>query len=152
MYLLHFENAHWIIFSNSVVQFWLKIQSQLSTVTETLWQVRLKSVLFAVRISNSPLLPFNSCFNIVTCWMVSSSRGATTSSKLMVQFLGRGYYYSSTEKLDMSTQFDGIGYIITLFIKKLRVNLGVRPNFGCPHPSAPKWLRPCPADVILCTL
>jgi len=29
------------------------------------WQVTLKSVLFRVRISNSPLLPFNSCFNIV---------------------------------------------------------------------------------------
>ena len=29
------------------------------------WQVRLKSVLFRVRISNSPLLPFNNCFNIV---------------------------------------------------------------------------------------
>jgi len=26
---------------------------------------RLKSVLFGVRISNSPLFPFNSCFNIV---------------------------------------------------------------------------------------
>jgi len=29
------------------------------------WQVRLKSVLFRVRISNSPLFPFNTCFNIV---------------------------------------------------------------------------------------
>ena len=29
------------------------------------WQIRLKSVLFGVRISNSPLLPFSSYFNIV---------------------------------------------------------------------------------------
>jgi len=29
------------------------------------WKVRLKSVLFRVRISNSPLFPFNSCFNLV---------------------------------------------------------------------------------------
>ena len=34
------------------------------------WQVRLKSMLFGVRISNSPLLPFNSCFNIVHSFSV----------------------------------------------------------------------------------
>ena len=43
-------------------------------------------------------------------------RGATTSSKLGVQFLGLGYYYPSTEnKLDRSTQFGAVGYIITLY-------------------------------------
>ena len=34
------------------------------------------------------------------------------------------------KKLDRSTQFGAIGYIITLFIKKLCKKLGVRPNFG----------------------
>ena len=44
------------------------------------------------------------------------SSGATTSSKLGVQFLGLGYYYPSTEKkLDRSTQFGAFGYIITLY-------------------------------------
>jgi len=42
------------------------------------------------------------------------------------------------KKLDRSTQFGAIGYIITLFIKKLRKNLGVRPNFwGSGPPNLP---------------
>ena len=65
-------------------------------------------------------------------------RGATKSSKLGVQFLGLWYYYPSTEKIDWSTQFGSIGYIITLFIKKLRENLGGLSNFwgdsGPPQP------------------
>jgi len=48
-----------------------------------------------------------------------SNRGATTSSKLGVQFLGLGCYYPSTEKeLDRSTQFGAVGYIITLYSSK----------------------------------
>ena len=42
-------------------------------------------------------------------------RGATTFSKLGVQFLGLRYYYPSTEKIDRSTQFGAVGYIITLY-------------------------------------
>jgi len=46
-------------------------------------------------------------------------RGATTFSMLGVQFLGLWYYYPSTEKkLDRSTQFDAVGYIITLYSSK----------------------------------
>jgi len=57
-------NAYWLIdwFSSLM----------LTNITITLfhrnteqWQVRLKSLLFGVRISNSPLLPSNSCFNII---------------------------------------------------------------------------------------
>jgi len=55
-------------------------------------------------------------------------------SELGVQFLGLGYYYPSIEKIDRSTQFGAVGYIITLFIKKLRKKLVVRPNFGGPDP------------------
>jgi len=43
------------------------------------------------------------------------TRGATTSSKLGVQFLGLGYYYPSTEKIDRSTQFGAVGYMNTLY-------------------------------------
>ena len=40
-------------------------------------------------------------------------------TKLGVQFLGLGYYYPSTEKkLDRSTQFGAVGYIITLYSSK----------------------------------
>jgi len=41
------------------------------------------------------------------------------------------------KKLDSSTQFGAIGYIMTLFIEKLRENLGVRLSFGgrTPDPS-----------------
>jgi len=46
------------------------------------------------------------------------TRGATTSSKLGVQFFGLGYYYPSTEKIDRSTQFGAVGYIITLCSSK----------------------------------
>ena len=36
-----------------------------------------------------------------------------------VQFLGLGYYYPSTgEKLERSTQFGAVGYIITLYSPK----------------------------------
>jgi len=56
-----------------------------------------------------------------------------------VQFLGLGYYYPSIEKIDMSTQFDAVGYIITLYSSKGIKKLGVRPNFGevrTPVPSS----------------
>jgi len=46
------------------------------------------------------------------------TRGATTFSKLGVQFLGLAYYYPSTEKIDRSTQFGAVGYIITLYSSK----------------------------------
>ena len=67
--LLNFKNAH-----NFILKFSTLILTKnynhinFFTVTETLdqqWQVRLKSVLFRVRISNSPLFTFNSCFNKV---------------------------------------------------------------------------------------
>jgi len=45
-------------------------------------------------------------------------RGAATFSKLGVQFLGLGYYYPSTEKLDRSAQFGAVGYIITVYLSK----------------------------------
>ena len=38
------------------------------------------------------------------------------------------------------TQFGAVDY--TLFIKKLRKKLGVRPNFGGSGPPDPQWLRP----------
>jgi len=44
-------------------------------------------------------------------------------------------YHPSTEKIDRSTQFGAVCHIITLFIKKLPENLGVRPNFGGSEPS-----------------
>jgi len=89
----------------------------------------------------APLMIINKCY-IVDIFRrvlaISASRGATTSSKLGVQFLGLGYYYTSTEKkLERSTTFGAIGYIITLFIKKLRENWGVRPNFGGSGPPPP---------------
>ena len=63
--------------------------------------------------------------------MIFVSRGAATFSKLGVQFLGLGYYYPSTEKIDRSTQFGAVGYIITRYSsKKLSKKLGVRQNFG----------------------
>jgi len=59
-----------------------------------------------------------------------------------VQFLGLGYYYPFTEKIDRPTQFDAVGYIITLFIKSyvkfwgsvqiLRVGTSPTPS-GCAH-------------------
>ena len=51
-------------------------------------------------------------------------RGATTFSKLGVQILGLGYYYPPTEKIDRSTQFGAVGYIITLYSSKSYVKLG----------------------------
>ena len=44
---------------------------------------------------------------------------------------------STEKKLERSTQFGAIGYIVTLFIKKLRENLGSPSNFfegGGPDP------------------
>jgi len=35
-----------------------------------------------------------------------------------LQFLGLWYYYPSTEKIDRSTQFGAVGYIITLYSSK----------------------------------
>ena len=49
-----------------------------------------------------------------------------------VQFLGLGHYYPSTEKkLDRSTQFGAVGYIITLYTSNSYVKTwGVHPNLG----------------------
>ena len=62
---------------------------------------------------------------------------------LVVQFPGLGYYYPSTEKIDRSTKFGAVGYIITFYSSKAMLNLGVRPNFGEVRTPRPHWLRPC---------
>jgi len=68
--------------------------------------------------------------------LILITRGATTFSKLGVQFHGLGYYYLSnfsveTEKLDRSIRFGAVGYIIALSSSKSYVkSWGVRPNFG----------------------
>jgi len=49
---------------------------------------------------------------------IAATRNATMSSKLGVQFLGLGYYYPSTEKIDRSTQFGAVGYNITQYSSK----------------------------------
>jgi len=66
-------------------------------------------------------------------------RGATTFSKLGVKFLGLGYYYPSTfKKLDRLTQFDAVGYIITLYSSKSYVkSWGSVHIFGGPDPQPP---------------
>jgi len=47
------------------------------------------------------------------------ARGSTTFSKLGVHFLGLGYYYASKgKKIDRSTKFGAIGYILTLYSSK----------------------------------
>jgi len=85
----------------------------------------------------------------INCYLVTrfcaGIRGATTFSKLGVQFLSLGYYCPSTEKMDRSTQFGAVGYIITLYSsKKLRKKLGVRPNFGGPDPRVPSGCTHAP--------
>ena len=61
--ILNFKNAHWIYFEISTLKNTMTLlYSHRSTQQR---QVRLKSVLFGVRIRNSPLFPFNSCFNTV---------------------------------------------------------------------------------------
>ena len=68
----------------------------------------------------------------------STTRCATTPSKLRVQFLGLGYYYPSTDKIDWSTQFGAVGYIITLYSSKSYAkSCGVRPEFWGSGPSDP---------------
>ena len=66
--------------------------------------------------------------------VVVPSKGATTFSKLRVQFLSLGYYYPVPfyrKQLDRSIRFGAFGYIITLFSSKSYVkSRGVRPNFG----------------------
>ena len=70
--------------------------------------------------------------------IIYRGRGATTSSKLEVQFLGLWYYYFSTEKIrQIYPVWCSRLHNHTVFIKKLRKNLGVRPNFGGPDPQLP---------------
>jgi len=45
------------------IQFFTELQSQKHSTVES--QVRVKSVLFGVRINNSLLFPFNCCFSVV---------------------------------------------------------------------------------------
>ena len=49
--------------------------------------------------------------------VVNICRGTSTFSKLGVQFLGLGYHYPSTEKIDRSIQFGAIGYNHTIHQK-----------------------------------
>ena len=63
-------------------------------------------------------------------------KGATTFSKLGVQFLGLEYYYSFTEKIDRSTQFGAVGYIITLYSSNSYVkSWGPSKFWGSPEPQ-----------------
>jgi len=82
----------------------------------------------------------------VLSFPVAVSRGATMFSKLGVHFLGLGYYYPSTEKIrQVYPVWCSRLHNHTLFIKKLRKKLGVRPFFwgGGPDPPTLQWLRPC---------
>jgi len=63
--------------------------------------------------------------------------------KVGVQFLGLGYYYPSAEKIDRSTQFGAVGYIITRYSSRSQVkSWGVCPNFWRIRTPDPQWLRP----------
>ena len=69
------------------------------------------------------------------CFYCISRRGPTISSKLGVQFLRPGYYYHSTVKnRQVYPVWCSRLHNYTLFIKKLRKKLGVRPNFWGPNP------------------
>ena len=75
---------------------------------------------------------------------VTEHRGATTFSKLGVQFLGIGITTLLQKKIDRSTQFGAVGYIIKLYSSKSYVkSWGVRPNFEGSGAPTLKWLRPC---------
>jgi len=76
-----------------------------------------------------------------TTWLPTvRNQGRNHVFKLGVHFLGLGYYYPSTEKLDRCSRLHNH----TLFIKKLCKKWGVRPNFGEVRTSRPpQWLRPC---------
>ena len=65
--------------------------------------------------------------------------------KVGVHFLGLWYYYLSTEKIDRSTQFGEVGYIITLYSSKSYVKTWgfVQIFWGVLTPD-PQCLRPCP--------
>ena len=69
-------------------------------------------------------------------------RGATTSSEFGDQFLSLRKYYPSTEKIrQVYPVWCSRSHNHTLFIKKLRKKLGVRPHFGgtdLPRPLPPK--------------
>jgi len=65
-------------------------------------------------------------------------RGATMFSKLGGKFFGLGYYYPAKEKIDMSTQFGAVGYIITLYSSKSYVkSWGPSKFWGDPYPRPP---------------
>ena len=75
-----------------------------------------------------------------------TTRGATTFSKLGVQFVRLWYYYPFTEKhiLDMSTQFGAVGSIFTLYSSKSYAKRwGSIQILGRSEPPTPQWLRPC---------
>ena len=63
--------------------------------------------------------------------------------KVGVRFLGLGYYYPSTEKIDTSTQFGAVGYIITLYSSKSYVKSWGGPSkfWEGPDPRTYQWLR-----------
>ena len=56
------------------------------------------------------------CFSVGRAAQVHQGRNHIF--KVGIQFLGLGHYYPSTEKIDRSTQFGAVGYIITLYSSK----------------------------------
>jgi len=71
----------------------------------------------------------------------ATTRSATTSSKLGVQFFG--VTTNLQKKIDRSTQFGAVGYHNhTLFIKKLRKKLGSIQILGSPVPFDPPVVAP----------
>jgi len=88
--------------------------------------------------------PLNYCTVSGLNWILRCSRGATTISKLGVQFFRPRYYYLLQIKIrQVYTVWCSRLHNHTLFIKKLCEKLGVRPNFGGSWPPIPQWLRPC---------
>ena len=90
-----------------------------------------------------PLTPdFCTGTNIYTCTTCTDYRGATTFSKLGVQFLGLGNIVQNKIRMVYPVSWTAVRYVtvITLFIKKVgvvRQILGVRTS-----PTPPQWLRP----------
>ena len=90
----------------------------------TLWTRRISTLLARISLSLSTFVMYYQGRN-----HVFKVGGPVPWSRVLLSFYRK--------KLYGSTQFGAVGYIITLFIKKLHENLGVR------TPLDPQWLRQC---------
>jgi len=117
---------YWNDYTCIVITSHTPCQEKGATLFSTIVLIRISCSIFTAR--RMLAIVILSVYLSGTFLLCDSYRGATTFSKLGVQFLGLWYYYSLQKKI-------GLPSLVQSVTLKLRKKLGVRQNFGQVPPT-----------------